>query len=76
MKVREFSIVNGQNFHMLDRGERKEKDGLHQSIEAFRSSLHRFANPSFQDWLFGHDVVQEAEEMRESFYCSRMETSS
>lgn len=61
---------------MLNHGQSNEIDQLHQSIRAFGSSLNRFADPGFEDWLFGRDVVAEAEEVRESFYGSRKEMGS
>ena len=70
-KVRDLGIENGQIFHMLDQSQSKENAELHQSIRAFGSSQNRFADPGFEDWLFGRDVVAEAEEARESFYRSR-----
>ena len=70
------SIENGQIFHMLSQGQSTEDDELHQSIRAFGSSHNRFADPGFEEWLFGRDVVAEAEEVRESFYRARKETSS
>ena len=74
-KVRDLSIENGQIFHMLNQGQSNDNDELHQSIRAFGSSHNRFADPGFEGWLFGRDVVAEAEEVRESFYRSREETS-
>ena len=61
---------------MLSQGQGNENDELHQSIRVFGSSLNRFADPGFEDWLFGRDVVAEAQEVRESFYRSRKETGS
>ena len=75
-KVRDLSVENGQIFHMLNHGQSNENDELHESLRAFGSSHNRFADPGFEDWLFGRDVVAEAEEVRESFYISRKETRS
>ena len=61
---------------MLDNGKSDENDELHQSIRVFGSSHNRFADPGFEKWLFGRDVVAEAVEVRESFYRSRKETGS
>ena len=74
-EVRDLSIENGQIFHMLSQGQSNGNDELHQSIRAFGSSHNRFADPGFEEWLFEHDVVAEAEEVQESFNKARRETS-
>ena len=75
-KVRDLSIENGQIFHMLSQGQNKGNDKLHESIKLFGSSHYRFADPGFEEWLFGYDVVAGAEEVRERFYRSRKEMNS
>lgn len=70
-KVMDLSIENSQGFHMLDRGERKGKDGQYQRTKSLESPLNRFADPGFQDWLFGCDVVKKGEEVQESYQARR-----
>ena len=67
-RVRELSGQNLWIFHMLgcaDCGGMDEGEG---GIEAFSfggRSGDNWADSGFCDWLFGHDVVEEAEEWRE-----------
>ena len=65
-KVRELSIENAQMFHMLDCAQNSSKDAR-QMTKISPNGLHNnWADAGFRDWLFGHDVVKEAEEIRES----------
>ncbi len=65
-RVRELSAENLQMFHMLNCAHLKKKGAQNKSSKAGGGSSSSWADPGFRDWLFEHDVVKEAEEMRES----------
>ena len=67
--VRDLSKENLQIFHMLGYADGGgESDGV---LKSFSSSFgdgrfhNDWADVGFRDWLFGHDVVKEAVEIRE-----------
>ena len=53
---------------MLDCMDQNKKSEEYERINSFPFSKSRnnWADPGFRDWLFGHDVVKEAEELREN----------
>ena len=64
-RVRELSAENLQMIHMLNCAQLKKKATQSKSAKSSGSSSSNWADPGFRDWLFEHDVVKEAEEMRE-----------
>ena len=69
-KVRDLSKQNLQIFHMLGcadgGGEKGGREGGIKSFFSFGNSHDdNWADSGFCDWLFGHDVVKEAEEWRD-----------
>ena len=62
--MRDLSGENLQIFHMLEGAEGSEQYANVKSF-AFGGSRGVWAEAGFRDWLFGHDVVREAEEMRD-----------
>ena len=67
-KVRELSIENAQIFHMLDCAQNSSKDAGQMMKISPNGPHNNWADAGFRDWLFGYDVVKEAEEMKESMY--------
>lgn len=65
-KVRDMSIENAQIFHMLDCARDSSKDARQLTKISPNSPHNNWADAGFRDWLFEHDVVKEAEGMRES----------
>ena len=64
-RVRDLSVENDKIFHMLDCAERKKKAGQGERAKTFGSSQDKMADAGLLDWLFGHDVIKEAEDMKE-----------
>lgn len=66
-RVRELSVENLQIFHMLECMDRKEGGEGYDGVESlsFSKSHDNWADLDFRDWLFGSDVVGEAEGLRE-----------
>lgn len=60
------SIENAQIFHMLDCAEDNSKDARQMTKTSPNGPHNNWADAGFRDWLFGHDVVKEAEGIRES----------
>lgn len=65
MRVREMSVENLQIFHMLAFAGRNERCEGIKSFSYSNSHSHYWADPLFRDYLFEHDVVGEAESLRE-----------
>lgn len=59
------SMENAQIFHMLDCAEDNSKDARQLTKISPNDPHNSWADAGFRDWLFGHDVVKEAEEKRE-----------
>ena len=64
MRVRKMSVENLQIFHMLECAGRNERGEGIKSFSYSKSHSH-WADPGFRDYLFGHDVVGEAESLIE-----------
>ena len=60
MRVREMSVENLQIFHMLECAGRNESGEGIKSFSYSKPHSH-WADPVFRDYLFGHDVIGEAE---------------